>query len=306
MKKYVIVATKGRPTETATLLDCLLGQEAPPDEVYLVGASGADLPDVSGHALLACAGVHLLVSKATGLTAQRNAGIARLLEDVGCAPERERWFVSFFDDDFRPHKAWLRQCEACFAGDPRVSGVTGQVLADGVKTGGLSEADAGRYLSGERAPESHWASGDVHRDIGCLYGCNMAFIDRVIRACWFDEALPLYGWQEDFDYSARARRYGRTVYEPSCRGVHLGVRSGRTSGVRLGYSQIANPIYLARKQIMQPRRACRFIVKHLLSNVYHSVRGSALFDYRGRLKGNFLALVDILKGMLHPQRILEI
>jgi hypothetical protein len=308
MKRYVIVATKGRPTETATLLDFLYDQDARPDGVYIVGASAADLPDAAAHPLLASTRVALLVGDKPGSTTQRNVGIEALLKDVPDEASGERWFASFFDDDFRPHRGWLRECEALFTTREDVIGMTGQVLADGVKNAGIHEADALRFLSGEREREPHWASGDERREIGCAYGCNMAFVDRVIRQCRFDEALPLYGWQEDYDFTARALALGlgTALYEPACLGVHLGTKRGRTSGVRFGYSQIANPVYLARKRTMHPRRACSFISRHLCSNLYHSMRGNPLVDYRGRLKGNVLAFVDIVKGVIHPQRILEL
>jgi GT2 family glycosyltransferase len=306
MKKYVIVATKGRPAETRILLDFLADQEARPDAVYVVGAAKADLPDISGHPLLAGSRLVLTIAPTAGLTAQRNAGIEALLADAPDERSGERWFASFFDDDFRPHRAWLRECEALFVSAPEVAGMTGQVLADGVKGRSVSEADALRYLSGERPREPHWSSGPERHEVGCAYGCNMAFTGEALRNCRFDEALPLYGWQEDYDFTSRARRFGVIVYEPGCLGVHLGVRNGRVSGVRFGYSQIANPIYLARKHTMVPRHARRFIWRNLLSNLYHSVRGNGLFDYRGRLKGNFLAFADIARGSIHPRRILEL
>ncbi len=306
MKKYVIVATKGRPEQTRTLLDFLADQDVRPDGVYVVGASKADLPDVAGHRLLALAAVHLLIAPCAGLTIQRNHAIVALLKDAPAENVGERWFACFFDDDFRPHGAWLRECAVLFETHPRLAGMTGRILADGVKRGGLSEHDALRYLSGEQAPEMHWASGAERREVGCAYGCNMAFADHVLRECRFDEALPLYGWQEDYDFTARARALGAVFYEPACAGVHLGVRSARTSGVRFGYSQVANPLYLARKQTMDRSHARRFIYRNLLSNIYHSLRENALFDYRGRLKGNFLALMDILRGIIHPLRILEL
>ncbi len=306
MKKYVITATKGRPTEVRVLLDFLFDQEARPDVVYLVGASGSDLPDVAGHPLLAVARVELMIAATPGSTVQRNVAIEALLKDAPDEASGERWFASFFDDDFRPHSGWLRQCEALFETHPNVIGMTGQVLADGVKRGGVSETEALRYLSGEAPREEHWASGPDRREAGCAYGCNMAFVDQVIRRCRFDEALPLYGWQEDYDFTSCARAFGIVVYEPSCLGVHLGASKGRTSGVRFGYSQIANPLYLARKRTMKRKQACKFVSRHVLSNLYHSLRGNGLFDYRGRLKGNLLAFADILRGISHPRRILEL
>jgi hypothetical protein len=306
MKKYVIVATKGRPVETAILLDYMADQEVRPDCVYLVGATPDDLPDVTGHPLHDHARIVLLVSKVAGSTFQRNDGIEALLQDLEAEQSSERWFASFFDDDFRPHRAWLRQCEALFTEHPEAIGMTGQILADGVKLGGIGEGDALRYLSGEVAPMDHWASGNERTEIGCAYGCNMAFVDRVVRNCRFDTALPLYGWQEDYDFTACAKAFGTVLYEPGCLGVHLGVTRGRTSGVRFGYSQVANPLYLVRKQTMNKRRACRFISRHLISNIYHSFRLNACFDYRGRLKGNCLAILDIVRGTIHPERILEL
>jgi GT2 family glycosyltransferase len=308
MKKYVIIATKGRAVETATLFDFLYQQEARPDAVYVVGAESADLPQVAGHPLHAHTRIKLMLSKAPGLTVQRNVGVAQLLRDLDDENMREPWFAAFFDDDFRPHRAWLAKCAALFSEAPGVIGMTGQVLADGVRNKGISEADALKYLRGEFTRQQHWASGDERRLLNSAYGCNMAFVERVIRTCKFDEALPLYGWQEDQDYTSQALKLGlgEFLYEPACIGVHLGVKGGRISGVRFGYSQIANPIFLMKKNTMERRKAYRFITRHLLSNVYHSLRRDPVFDYRGRLKGNVLAFVDFVRGSSHPQRILDI
>ncbi|HVE07473.1 MAG TPA: glycosyltransferase family A protein [Paraburkholderia sp.] len=308
MKKYVIIATKGRAVETATLFDFLYEQDARPDAVYVVGAERADLPDVAGHRLHAHARVKLMLSQAPGLTVQRNVGVAQLLRDLDDENMREPWFAAFFDDDFRPERAWLARCAALFSEAPGVIGMTGQVLADGVRGRGISEADALKYLRGEYPRQPHWASGEERRLLNSAYGCNMAFVERVIRSCRFDEALPLYGWQEDQDYTSQALKLGlgEFLYEPACRGVHLGVKGGRISGVRFGYSQIANPIFLMKKDTMERKKAYKFITRHLLSNVYHSLRRDPIFDYRGRLKGNVLAFVDFVRGASHPQRILDI
>ena len=63
----------------------------------------------------------------------------------------------------------------------------------------------------------------------------------------FDERLPLYGWQEDLDFCGALRGSGRIVKTNLVWGVHLGTKRGKGSEVRLGYSQIINPAYIARK-----------------------------------------------------------
>jgi hypothetical protein len=142
--------------------------------------------------------------------------------------------------------------------------------------------------------------------VGSLYGCNMAFAASVCRTLRFDESLPLYGWQEDCDYTGQARRKGRTIIMPECRGVHLGVKAGRQSGVKFGYSQIANPIHIARRRNMTAKRAAVFIMRALAANTLRSLPTPGLFDYRGRLAGNLRAIVDLGLGRCDPRRILSL
>jgi hypothetical protein len=49
--------------------------------------------------------------------------------------------------------------------------------------------------------------------------------------------------------SRRLAVFGTVVRITSARGVHLGAKLGRGSGVRLGYSQVANPLYVAHKRV---------------------------------------------------------
>jgi hypothetical protein len=138
------------------------------------------------------------------------------------------------------------------------------------------------------------------------YGCNMAvraetFLTHGIR---FDENLPLYSWLEDVDFSAQLQRFGRLVQPTLTRGVHLGTKTGRTPGLNLGYSQIANPVYMLRKGTMSWPRARRLIIRHIGSNVLGSLRPRPWADYRGRLFGNIKALIDLCVGRCDPQRIL--
>lgn len=170
----------------------------------------------------------------------------------------------------------------------------------------MTDADCLAYLSSQKPPKAHWASGEEQRHLESMYGCNMAFRDVVVENCRFDENLPLYGWQEDQDYTSQAASFGRTVFEPSCRGVHLGSSAARVSGLKFGYSQIANPFYLWRKGTMSARKGATFVARHLLANGARTLRRHPRVDYPGRLRGNLLAFADIACGRCHPTRVLAI
>ena len=121
----------------------------------------------------------------------------------------------------------------------------------------------------------------------------------------FDEALPLYGWQEDIDFSAQLLPKGRIVASDAFHGVHRGVKAGRTSGVRFGYSQVANPVYLVLKGTMTPRKAVAILCNNVAANLVKMWRPEPWVDRKGRVKGNWLAFGDILRGRVRPRRILE-
>ena len=151
----------------------------------------------------------------------------------------------------------------------------------------------------------HQALGKERLD--SVYGCNMAFIDNVICKVRFDENAPLYGWLEDRDYTGAAQKLGRVIYYSNCRGVHLGTQNGgRAHGVRFGYSQIANPAYFFKKRTMSATWTAKFICRALASNIIHSLARIETIDYRGRLRGNILAVLDFLRFRLDPKRILSL
>ncbi|NWG45605.1 MAG: glycosyltransferase [Alphaproteobacteria bacterium] len=304
MRIFVIVATKGRPVETARLLDHLDRQSARPELTLVVGAGPEDVEGLADHLAVREGRCGIALSPEAGSSIQRNVALDRLTS-MGLLAEEDA-MVAFFDDDYRPAEDWLERTRGLFEAHPDIVAITGRMLADGVKGPGLDEAEAEAYLAGARAPLPHWASGEAMREVSAMYGCNMAFRAVVARTCRFDEALPLYGWQEDRDFTQRARAHGRTVYAPGPSGVHMGVKRGRTSGLRFGYSQIANPLYLWRKGTMQAREALRFVARALAANAARSLTRNALFDYRGRLAGNVRALGDLLLGRCDPRRIVDL
>lgn len=305
MKAFVVVATKGRAKETYVLLDYLQRQSLLPSYVVIIGSEEADIAGLSEHPIILGQQGEVTITTA-GSCHQRNVGLD-ILQNHTADLEPADWFVTFFDDDFRPASNWLAKVAEFMTQDSEVMGVTGHVLADGVGTEfGISELEAELYLSGRRASESHWSKVEQPEELNGLYGCNMAVRGTAASHVRFDENLPLYGWQEDFDFANRSRGTGRLYVIPSCKGVHLGTSSGRTSGVKFGYSQIANPIYLARKGTMSWPFARRMMFKNLAANVYKSITFNQIKDYPGRLRGNIKAVSHLILNKLNPINVLNI
>ena len=122
----------------------------------------------------------------------------------------------------------------------------------------------------------------------------------------FDERLPLYAWSEDIDFTHRIAKYGTIAKLAGARGVHLGVKQGRASGRRLGYSQVANPLYLLRKGSYSAGRAARSVARNIAANCARALWPEPYIDRRGRLLGNALALLDMCRGRMRPERILDL
>lgn len=302
MDLFVVVATKGRPQVVDRLLDSLLIQTVVPRRVVVVGTEQADIAAACHHPGVQRGIVEAHISDRAGLCAQRNFGIDIVQQTRSRAGDASPFAIVFLDDDFRLAATWLQECRQAFLDHPELVGVTGCVLADGVNGPAVSEEDAIEYIDGKLPPRGHWAVGWDSREIDSLYGCNMAFRDVVVSTYRFDDNLPLYGWQEDRDYSVRASGLGRLMYIGRCRGVHLGVKSGRVSGRRFGYSQIANPWYLSRKGTMSARTSLRFVSRHLAVNIARSLFPKGDVDYPGRLTGNVLAILDVVRGRSDPKR----
>lgn len=278
----VVVASRGRPKDLAVLLDRLSRQTFRPSAVVLSVNAPADLPDNA-------ASLARIVIGGDGLTAQRNLGMAEVIDDCDV--------IAFFDDDYIPADAAIEGMARLFAAHPDVVGANGLLLADGAVTGEVALDQAEAMLAGYAgSPAGVWVH--THTVNAGFYGCNMAFRTAAIRGLRFDERLPLYGWQEDFDFAGQVAARGRLVHTNQFVGVHRGARNGRVSGLRLGYSQIANPIYLMRKGTMSPGRAVPLMLKNVVANHLRAVLGDSNIDRAGRAQGNRWALNHLLRGEL--------
>ncbi|MBB4236147.1 glycosyltransferase family 2 protein [Rhizobium esperanzae] len=282
------IASAGRPSILRETVDYLTSL---PDRAERLIVCVPVIDDAAG--LTDRLDVEVIVGS-RGLTTQRNSIIAAAAADTD--------LLIFLDDDFIPAASFLSRIAAVFATKPDVAIATGEVLADGVLDGGLSMSKALQVL--KAAGEGAEKVTEVYN----AYGCNMAVrLSSVLEHdLTFDEQLPLYGWLEDVDFSRSLARYGRSVRVEGARGVHLGVRSGRQPGRRLGYSQVANPVYLIRKGTMSKGRAIAQIGRNILANASGLLFKDRLVDRWGRLNGNVLALADLLVGHASPSRILEL
>lgn len=204
--------------------------------------------------------VEVLVG-APGLSRQRNLILNAL---------RYSDIVMFLDDDFLMTPDYLERTEKVFADNPDVVMTTGKVIADGILGPGLNHAEGDALLA--EAADEPVSDAMVDTDTG--YGCNTAVrLSTVIdNNLHFDEHLPLYSWLEDVDFSARLNAFGRIVRVEATRGVHLGTKTGRTPGMNLGYSQIANPVYLVRKGTLAWPRARNLMMRNVASNLAGTLR----------------------------------
>ncbi|CAL4869853.1 hypothetical protein MMA231_04145 (plasmid) [Asticcacaulis sp. MM231] len=291
MKIAIAIATAGRRAGLSDTLGYLRQQTRMADSLYLCPAASTDL-DLDALTDYPCPSK--VVQGERGLPAQRNA-ILRALGDED--------IVVFFDDDYLPEPGFLAELETLFARHPDLVIATGHVLADGAQGPGILYDDAVRLI--QALPPL--TTDRLETTFGG-YGCNMAVRVCVMREARveFDERLPLYAWWEDIDFSRRLAPFGQIKQSFRLRGVHLGSKTGRSPGKRLGYSQVANLLYMVKKGSIPRGVAYGQISKHLVANLVKSLRPEPWVDRPGRVAGNFLALTDALRGVVDPGKILKL
>ncbi|CAH2407775.1 glycosyltransferase family 2 protein [Mesorhizobium escarrei] len=289
MKLVVIIPTLGRGSQLGRLLLHLQRQTQPPGEVVVSApdATHVELPETS------CFPVSLVFGK-KGLCAQRNSALdhASGRFDV----------VTFFDDDFVPADDYLERVTRAFQEHVDWAVVMGRVVKDGAINAGLEWDDA--MLALDQSEQEPPPRPEVVDHLGA-YGCNMSIRAAKIGKLRFDERLVLYGWQEDIDFTSQLRSRGRVVAVSTIRGIHLGIKTGRMSGERFGYSQIVNPVYLIKKGTMPATFALPLMARNVAANLVRSVRPESYIDRRGRLRGNILAIIHVLTGRIEPEYVLD-
>jgi len=289
LRVVVGIPTAGRREQMSRTMRQLAMQHRAPDGVLIAPATPADFDDADA-AVLPCP-VEVLRGP-PGLTLQRNRILAAASAfDV----------LVFFDDDFYPQPDYLQQVVALLESQPDIVVATNQPQADGAVGPGLSHDEALRALQRHADEDTSLATVPTYGGYGCNMAVRMApVMEHGVR---FDEKLPLYAWLEDIDFSRHLAPHGGIVKYTALRGVHLGTKRGRTSGLKLGYSQIANPVYMLRKGSLSFGYAFKHLLRNVAKNAARALWPEPWVDRRGRLKGNVLAMLDLARGRIAPGRI---
>lgn len=293
MKTSVLICTLGRPEVLHGTVESVLAQTHPAHEI-LIGTPSEEnvLP-----ATLRLPGVRLILTE-LGLTRQRNACLDRL------APDAE--LVAFFDDDTELAPDFLACMSALFCEQPALVASSGHLLYDG----GIDVfCDRAQARAKCRETPSSWSPDQPVRTepLRSTYGCDMVFRADRARVARFDENLPLYAWLEDADFSHTATQgFMAPITNRDALAVHLGARGGRIDGLRLGFSQMVNPFYLWRKSrvFTFPYLFIHYWLRCLVGNVLGLFTGEPQEDRPGRLAGNAVGLLHLLRGKCRPQDIM--
>lgn len=291
MRIVVGIATAGRPDLLPKTIEYLKHQTRAADAIYICPAKDSDY-DPAANAGFAVP-IHV-VRGGVGLPTQRNVILRAAHSDD---------LMVFLDDDYLPEAHFLAEVEALFTRESDLAMATGHVIADGAQGPGISLEDAITHIN-QLPPLPLERTETVFN----AYGCNMVIRLDLARqhGVLFDEVLPLYGWWEDVDFSRRLAPFGRILKSNRLRGVHMGSKSGRTPGQKLGYSQVINIAYMMQKGSIPLGVGVVRIARNVLSNSVRQFSPEPWVDRRGRFVGNMKALADCLKAPADPQKTLKL
>jgi GT2 family glycosyltransferase len=276
----VIIPTRGRADSCWETVACVFRQSVKPDQVLVSAVDAADVDNPMTDERVR------VIFGQKGLTRQRNRAIDQL--DPSCE------IVTMLDDDVELPEDYLANVQRLFSQRPDV------VICFGdVRNCPGATRDQARQILGQ------WSAPNEFHEGPSGLGCSMNIRRSVLNQVRFDERLPLYGWLEDADFSARCRGLGKIGFHEAARTVHLVEQRARLSGYRFGYSQVMNPFYLWRKN--RGGTLIGLLREHWLkvigSNLVGLVRRDPMIDRWGRLRGNFLAFRLILRGRVEPELI---
>lgn len=289
MNTTIVICSANRPEVLAETVDSLLrSQLLPPREIIISVFNQEHVHEETR----AHPSVRVVLGARQGTCVQRNVA----------AKQVQTPYTLFLDDDVELAPDFIGSMERLLGDAETAIAATGFLVIDGARTdSGLDRAAARSYATNYVRERDNYDHGE---------GQNVFVRTQIFDKVLFDEKLPLYGWLEDLDFAINIRRYGRIIMNTETCWAHIGCPGGRTNGVRFGYSQVANPFYLWRKNGTPGLTSVVF--RHWLRYLVYNGH-KALFkaptkrnDRSGRFTGNLIALGHLLAGRLNPSYVLHL
>lgn len=247
----VVVPTWQRAPWLERGLAALDSQDAPPDEVIVVGrredqAARSVVERWAGHAL----------SRPRWIEVDRAGHVAPVRRGL---EEARGEIVAFLDDDAEAERGWLAALVRAFEND-HVACVGGRVMTPGFR--GRVHRDAGRMrFHGRYVGNVAALEAPISVEVDAVTECNWAWRASLLRGLRFDPVLDfddasMYG----LDLCLQAAKIGyRVVYEPAARVLHHAAprdrRLDRSDRAARNFAYSRNYTYIALKHLPGLRRA---------------------------------------------------
>jgi GT2 family glycosyltransferase len=233
----------------------------------------------------------IVVQGAHGLCAQRNAALRHINHEPSA--------VFFFDDDVEVDQEYVSHMLRLFEEQP------GIVLGDGLNVGVGPPGSVSRQMAREliRRQKANPPDASPIEDVRTGIGCKMCVRGTLLGKVSFDERLPLYGYQEDFDFSLQCKQHGRIVLNRHCLMVHIVADQGRMGSKQRGYSEVVNPFYIwSKRKGAQLSRTFAGALRRTLQNALrcHTAQG------RRQFAGNLIGWFRLVSGKVEPEFILQV
>jgi len=221
----IVIASKNRFHDIRACLSSIRNQPTQPDQIIVVDQSTPPY-DLSEFEPI----VHIRNSQIAGLTAARNAGLDELNSEIAL----------FLDDDVELLTDCVANVKMDFVRRP-------QAIALGLSIKWPQPQGAKSRLWNLVFEHGFFNRAPIRRQDGTelrtLVGCAMAYRSRLFECERFDELLTGYALGEDWEFSARSRRYGELWLCDGARVVHFVSPANRLSLQRARKDRWLNFLY---------------------------------------------------------------
>ncbi len=224
----LVVPSKNRPEEIGRALASVLARSPSIDEILVVDQSSTPYQLPSDPRI-----VHLYRPDLSGLTAARNAGIDRASGEI----------VMFVDDDCTFDADVAAEVRDVFARHADVVAVQPLIVDPDYTPPPRSQRI---FERGFFDAHTYYAD-ETKTDLRRMMGASMAFRASLFAHERFDENLHGYCYGEDWDFSLRAKRWGRIMLAGEAIVTHRPSAANRYDRRRAFERRWTNFQYLYRK-----------------------------------------------------------